>query len=84
MARLPRPSPLRQIRKFCIDCCGESPKAIQFCCSLDCALWYLRFGKYPTAYVKLSGNKFKGLFDQSNFKSGKKYDPEQEVEDIRL
>ena len=84
MAKLPRPSPLRQIRKFCIDCCGKSTKTLQFCCSLDCPLWHLRFGKFPATYINQRSNKHAGLFNRNNFKSGKKYDPEQEVGDIRL
>lgn len=82
--KLPQPSAIKQIRKFCLDCCSEEVKTIQFCCSVDCPLWYLRFGTFPSTYVRRRGKKVAGLFDKDNFKKGAKYDPEQCVEDIEL
>ena len=82
--RLPRPSPLKQIRKFCVDCTGGQIKTIQFCCSLDCPLWYLRFGTFPSTYIKRRGKKVTHLFNKEYFKPGAKYDPAQCVEDIEL
>ena len=84
MKKLPRPSPLKQIRKFCVDCCGGSYKTVMCCGSLDCSLWYLRFGTFPETYVKRKGKEYAGLFDKENFKPGAKYDPAQYVEDIKL
>jgi len=84
MTRLPRPSAIKQIRKFCVDCCGGQFRTIQFCASLDCALWYLRFGTFPSTYVRKKGKGCAALFNKDNFKKGAKYDPEQCVEDIEL
>ena len=82
--KVPRPSAIRQIRKFCVDCTCEGIKTIQFCCSLDCPLWFLRFGTFPETYIKRRGKEYAGLFDKRNFEPGGKYDPEQNVEDIKL
>jgi hypothetical protein len=84
LKRLPRPSAIKQIRKFCVDCCQGSIKTIQFCAAVDCALWNLRFGTFPATYVKRYGNKVRKLFDKENFKKGGKYSSDQYVEDIRL
>ena len=82
--RLPRPSPLKQIRRFCLDCCGGSTKSIRFCHSVDCTLWYLRFGKYPRTFVREKGKKSEQLFDLNNFKKGAKFSPDLEIEDYEL
>jgi hypothetical protein len=58
---LKRLTPLKAIKKFCLDCCGGSRKAVEECTanptdiasSLDpdvytvCVLWEYRFGKNP-------------------------------------
>jgi hypothetical protein len=82
--RLPRPSPLKQIRKFCLDCCGGSTKSVRFCHSVDCSLWFLRFGRYPGTFVRENGKKSKQLFDKDNFKKGAKFSPDLEIEEYKL
>jgi len=82
--RIPRPSPLKQIRRFCLDCCGGRTKSVRFCHSTDCALWYLRFGKYPGTFVKGNGKKFKNLFDKNKFVKGAKFSPDLEISKYEL
>lgn len=48
------PSPLRAIRKNCLDCCGGA-KAVAYCTCTDCSLWLLRFGKRPATVLKTLG-----------------------------
>jgi hypothetical protein len=40
-------SPLKAIRRKCIECSGENPKEVAECCSTTCLLWPFRFGKNP-------------------------------------
>ncbi len=40
-----RPDILRQIRRFCLDCQGNSSPEIQRCRDTQCHLWPLRSGK---------------------------------------
>lgn len=81
--KLPLQTPIKQVRKFCLDCC-EGWRDIQFCASVDCALWFLRFGKFPQAYVRERGRKYAQLFDRKNFGEGKKYDSDTEIEELTV
>jgi len=74
--KIPRLSPLKQIRKQCLDCCCGSVKTIRFCHSIDCPLWYLRFGKFPKTVLREQGRKYEQLFDKDNFKNGAKFLPD--------
>lgn len=40
-------TPLKSIRKKCLDCSCEQFKEVELCPVLDCALWPRRFGKRP-------------------------------------
>lgn len=40
-------TPLRAIRQFCIQCCGNNQKAPALCASQDCALYPYRLGTNP-------------------------------------
>lgn len=40
-------SPLRAIRRKCLDCMNGQPKEVRLCPSQDCVLWPFRFGKRP-------------------------------------
>ena len=40
-------SPLKAIRKKCIECCGFSPDEAAKCTCYTCALWDFRFGSNP-------------------------------------
>jgi len=35
----------RQIRLYCIECCGDSPAEVSVCRSLSCAFWPWRIGR---------------------------------------
>ena len=71
-------SPLKQIRKQCVECCGGSVKSVRFCYSTDCPLWYLRFGKFPRTVIREKGKKSGLLFDKDNFKKSGKFFPDIE------
>lgn len=82
--RIPRQSPLKQIRKQCVECCGGSVKAVRFCHSTECSLWYLRFGKYPKTILRVNGKKCGQLFDKDNFKKDGTFCPDKEVSSYAL
>jgi hypothetical protein len=73
---IPKQSPLKQIRKQCIECCGGSKKSVRFCHSTECPLWNLRFGKFPKTVIRENGNNNIQLFEKKNFKSGGKFSPQ--------
>jgi hypothetical protein len=82
--KFPLQSPLKQIRKNCVECCGNSSKTVMFCASVDCKLWFLRFGMLPKAFVRKNGKEHAQLFNKENFKTRGKYDPEILIEDMKL
>lgn len=82
--KIPKQSPLKQIRKQCLECCCGSVKTIRFCHSIDCPLWYLRFGKFPKTVLREHGRKSEQLFDKDNFKNGAKFLPDKEISSYEL
>ncbi len=82
--KIPRQLPLKQIRKQCLACCGGSTKTTRFCASIECPLWYLRFGRFPKTVIKTKGKEWEQLFDKENFKIGAKFSPDIEVEEYKL
>ena len=40
-------SPLKAIRKRCLDCAGGSPKEVALCPDPQCSLWPFRYGEKP-------------------------------------
>ncbi len=40
-------TPLKSIRRNCIECSGGSPKEVKLCAIEDCPLHRFRFGKNP-------------------------------------
>ena len=48
-------SPLKAIRKNCLDCCNGSAKEVKLCPIEDCPLHQFKFGKNP--YRKGIGGK---------------------------
>ena len=80
----PKQSPLKQIRKQCRECCGDSTKSIRFCHTVDCPLWYLRFGMRPKSVIRLNGKKAEWLFDKDNFKKGAIFCPDEEESTWKL
>lgn len=77
--KIPKQSPLKQIRKQCLECCGGSKKSVRFCQSTECPLWYLRFGKFPQTAIRENGKSNTLLFDKENFKSDQKFCPKKEI-----
>jgi len=55
-----RPS-VKLIRRFCLECMGDSKQMVAQCQSVDCPLYQYRFGKNP----KRSGIGSKNAFKQS-------------------
>ena len=47
-------TPIKAIRKRCLDCSGFSPKEVANCEEKDCPLWEYRFGKRPKEKAKLT------------------------------
>lgn len=45
-----RLTPLKAIRKKCLDCCNGSNIAVRTCPITQCNLWMFRIGKHP--YLK--------------------------------
>lgn len=82
--KIPRLSPLKLDRKFCLDCCGGSVKTIRFCHSINCPIWYLRFGKFPRTVIKMMGKKWEQLFNKDNFKKDGKFSSDKELNEFNL
>lgn len=40
-------NPVKAIREFCLDCCGDSSSFVKECPSVNCALYPFRLGKNP-------------------------------------
>jgi hypothetical protein len=77
--KMPRLSPLKQIRLQCLECCGGSVKSVRLCCAIDCPLWHLRFGKSPKRVIKEQGAQAKALYDKRNFVIGGKFSPDKDL-----
>lgn len=42
-------TPLKAIRKYCLECCLEKPSEVRLCASKNCPLWHFRMGKNPSS-----------------------------------
>ena len=56
-------SPIRAIRKHCLDCCNGSANVVKFCTcdglnSTRCYLWPYRFGMRPETAARKYGKRF--------------------------
>lgn len=71
-------SPLKQIRKHCLECCGDSIKEVRCCTITECKLWQLRFGKGRKAVIRQKGEEFMEFFDVEKIKDGVKLGPNKE------
>ena len=40
-------TPIKTIRKKCLDCCSGKVKEVRLCQAVECALWPSRFGRRP-------------------------------------
>jgi hypothetical protein len=65
-----KPSPLKQIRKHCLESCGGNRKDVRLCPSTECELWELRFGMSRKAVLRQRGKEFERFFERENFKEG--------------
>ena len=41
-------TPIKAIRKKCLDCSYWSPKEVRMCVVIDCPIYPYRFGRRPT------------------------------------
>ena len=65
-------TPLKSIRKKCLDCTAGSRKEIRLCTVVQCALYPYRFGKRPTQaivdtiidYYEKNSEPTRGLLDR--------------------
>ena len=65
-------TPLKSIRKKCLDCTAGSRKEIRLCTVIQCALYPYRFGKRPTKaivdtikdYYEKNSEPTRGLLDR--------------------
>ena len=44
-------TPLKAIRKSCLDCTNGQPKEVRLCPVIDCALYPYRFGRRPNESI---------------------------------
>lgn len=79
-----RPSPLKAIRKNCLECHGGARKSARFCSSYNCELWMFRFGKRPETLIRIEGEESGQLFVECNFKIGAKFCPLKLVSEFEL
>ena len=79
-----RISPLKQIRKQCRECHSGSTKSVRFCHSVDCPLWFLRFGKFPNTLIRHFEEEFIQLFNRENFLKKGKFSPDLDISQYRL
>jgi len=59
-------SPLKSIRKYCIECSGGSPKEVKLCPIEDCPFYPFRFGKNPNR-AGIGGKGFPKEFVEKSF-----------------
>jgi hypothetical protein len=78
----PKQSPLKQIRKFCLDCAGGSPKEVRYCTCTECALWPFRFGRRPNSVIRAEGPKSAEFFDKRNFEERGRFDPTKGIGEL--
>ena len=81
----PRQSPLKQIRKHCVDVCMNGHmKDVLFCRDTKCLLWYLRLGMHPNRAINQNGKRYEEVFKPENFKKGARYCPDILTPDLEL
>ena len=53
-------TPIKTIRKMCLDCTSGSYKSIRFCLQVKCPLWCYRMGKRPDSVTRSTYSEFAG------------------------
>lgn len=56
-------SPMKAIRKKCLDCCGNQAIEVKACSALDCPIWKYRLGLHPNT----KKNHLNPFLQRSNF-----------------
>ena len=51
-------TPIKAMRKKCLDCCCGQVKEVRLCQAVECALWAYRFGRRPTKAILDTINEF--------------------------
>jgi len=59
-------SPLKAIRKKCLDCSSDQPSEVKYCAFKECPLYPFRMGKNPNR--KGIGNPFSNLGKENDRK----------------
>lgn len=77
--RIPKQSPLKQVRKFCLQCCGGNRANVLFCYDTKCPLWYFRLGMSPKRAINQNGKRYEQIFNPENFNIGAKFSPDKET-----
>jgi len=72
--RVTKTSPIKQIRKYCLSCCGGSRREVRNCPCLDCELWSLRLGKRQRLVLRQDEQAFKQSTERENFEKGDTYE----------
>ena len=62
MIKIPRLSPLKQIRGYCLYCSVGQLSKIHYCSDPGCPHWTVRFGKSPKRVIKEESSQAKQLF----------------------
>ena len=57
-------SPLKAIRKYCLDCGGDSSNEVKLCPCTDCVLYEFRFGKNPYSAKRIYTEEQKDVLRQ--------------------
>jgi hypothetical protein len=52
-------TPVKSIRKYCLDCAGDSPKEVRLCPAKNCPLYPFRMGKNPNYSKAKNANEEK-------------------------
>ena len=60
-------TPIKAIRKKCLDCCCYQPKEVRYCQISDCSLHPYRMNMRPETYEKTLATK--GIFSKNKKKN---------------
>ncbi len=76
-------SPLKSIRKNCLDCSAGSVKEIKLCPIEDCPLYRFRFGKNPNR-AGIGGKGFPKEFVEKSLAESGDFANKGEVEEVLI
>jgi len=81
---IPKLSPLKQIRIFCLYCMNEHRKDVLFCRDTNCPFWFLRLGMNPKRAINQNGKRYEEVFKPENFEKGAKFSPDKETSSLKV